>query len=190
MAREGCDVREFSIKPEGSRMKTIFALQDRLIRTWFQAWEVQAATFSTIYARMPMIVAAATGFGDEHDHHETEVMVTEKLHAAQEGAHAGALETAKMTWKLLSGEFASRGDGGSHDGCGGGGDASGAPKSAGQCEKAGGALKSARRCGLLNRRLFGGGRGLDKPPFPFYKARALTPAVAASPGSSVGRACD
>jgi hypothetical protein len=104
MAREGCDVREFSIKPEGSRMKNLFALQDRLIRTWFQAWEVQAATFSTIYARMPMIVAAATGFGDKHDHHETEVMVTEKLRAAQEGAHAGALETAKMTWRVLNGD--------------------------------------------------------------------------------------
>ena len=51
---------------------------------------------------MPMIVAAATGFGDKHDHHETEVMVTEKLRAAQEGAHAGALETAKMTWQNSS----------------------------------------------------------------------------------------
>ena len=85
-------------------MKNLFALQDRLIRSWFQAWEVQAATFSTIYARMPMIVAAASGFGDIHDRNETEVMVTEKLRAAQEGAHAGALETAKMTWRVLSGD--------------------------------------------------------------------------------------
>ena len=122
-------------------MKNLFALQDRLIRSWFQAWEVQAATFSTIYARVPMIVAAATGFGDKHDHHETEVMVTEKLRAAQEGAHAGALETAKMTWQSPQRRFASRGDGGSHDGCGGCSDWSRAQKSAGQCEKAGGALK-------------------------------------------------
>jgi hypothetical protein len=85
-------------------MKTIFALQERLIRTWFEALEVQVATFSTIYARLPMIAAAASGFGDKHDHRETQDMVTEKLQAAQECAEAGALQTAKMTWKVLNGD--------------------------------------------------------------------------------------
>jgi hypothetical protein len=85
-------------------MKTMFALQERLIRTWFQTFEVQIATFSTIYARLPIIAAAASGFGDKSDQRETQDMLTEKLQAAQEGAEAGALQTAKMTWKVLNGD--------------------------------------------------------------------------------------
>ena len=95
----------FSIKLEApEKMKTLFALQERLIRTWFEAFEIQVATFSTIYARLPIIAAAATGLGDKHDQRETQDMLTEKLRAVQEGAEAGALQTAKVTWKVLNGD--------------------------------------------------------------------------------------
>jgi hypothetical protein len=105
MARGGESVQDFSIKLEAARkMKTIFALQERLISTWFEAFELQLATVSTIYARLPIIAAAASGLGDTNDHRETQNMVTEKLLAVQEGAEAGALQTAKATWKVLNGD--------------------------------------------------------------------------------------
>lgn len=85
-------------------MKQFFDFQSRLIHSWFQAFEVQAATFATISARLPMIAAASTGFGDSHAQHETQVMVTEKLDAASEGAQAGVWESVKWPLKVLTGQ--------------------------------------------------------------------------------------
>jgi hypothetical protein len=84
-------------------MDQLFALQNRLMRTWLQACEVQAATIATISARLPIIAAASSGFGDSHAQRETQVMLTEKLDAASEGAEAGMLETAKWTLKVMMG---------------------------------------------------------------------------------------
>ena len=85
-------------------MKSFFALHNRLMRSCFEAYDVQMATITTISARLPLIAAASTGFGTKHARQETQTMVTEKLHAASEGAQAGALETAKVTLKLLTGQ--------------------------------------------------------------------------------------
>lgn len=84
-------------------MNDLFALHNRLMSSCFEAWEVQAATLSTIAARLPLIAAAATGFGDKKARHETQAMVTEKLLAASEGAQAGALESAKAALKVMTG---------------------------------------------------------------------------------------
>src|SRR5208337_1289799 len=62
------------------------------------------ATMAIISARLPMIAAAASGFGNRKDHAETQNMVTEKLMAASEGAQAGVLESAKVAWKWMTGE--------------------------------------------------------------------------------------
>jgi hypothetical protein len=85
-------------------MNDLFAFNNRLMRSWFEFCEVNAATFTTIYARLPIIAAAASGFGDKKARNETQDMVTEKLLAASEGAQAGALESAKMAWKVMSGD--------------------------------------------------------------------------------------
>jgi hypothetical protein len=85
-------------------MKSLFALHNRLMRSCFEAYALQIAMITTISARLPMIAATATGFGTKQARRETRVMVTEKLRAASEGAQAGALETAKVTLKVLTGD--------------------------------------------------------------------------------------
>jgi hypothetical protein len=85
-------------------MKDLFALQNRLMRTCLEAIELQAAVFATISARLPLIAAAATGFGTRRARRETQVMVTEKLEAASKGVELGAIETAKATLKVLTGD--------------------------------------------------------------------------------------
>ncbi len=85
-------------------MKSLFALHNRLLHSCFEAYEVQVATIATISARLPLIAAAATGFGTKHARQETQTMVTEKLHAASEGVQASALETAKVTLKVMTGQ--------------------------------------------------------------------------------------
>ncbi len=84
-------------------MKNLFALHNRLMSSWFEACEINAASLATISARLPLIAAASTGFGDRKARHETQAMVTEKLFAATEGAQAGALETAKVALKVMAG---------------------------------------------------------------------------------------
>jgi hypothetical protein len=85
-------------------MNDLFALNNRLMSSWFEFCEVTTASFATISARIPLIAAAATGFGDKKARNETQAMVTEKLLAASEGAQAGALESAKVAWKVMFGE--------------------------------------------------------------------------------------
>jgi len=85
-------------------MKELFALQSRLMRTGLEVVELQAAALATISARLPLLAAAATGFGTKRARRETQVMVTEKFQAASEGAGLGALETAKATMKVLTGD--------------------------------------------------------------------------------------
>lgn len=72
--------------------------------SWFEFCDVQVASMATISARLPMIAATVYGFGDAKANDETQNMVTEKLIAATEGAQAGALESAKVAWKWMSGE--------------------------------------------------------------------------------------
>jgi len=84
-------------------MHDLFSLQKRLFHTSLEAFEIQSAAFTTISARLPMIAAAASGFGTQREQREAQVMVTEKLKAASEGLGLGALETAKATMKVLSG---------------------------------------------------------------------------------------
>lgn len=85
-------------------MTEILVLQSRMVRSWFEFFEVYLATCATISARLPIIAAAASGFGDPKAHRETRVMVTEKLRAASQGAEAGALETAKAALKVMTGQ--------------------------------------------------------------------------------------
>jgi hypothetical protein len=85
-------------------MKDFISLNNRLMSTWFEFCDVQAATLATISARLPMIAAAASGFGDGKDHAETQNMVTEKLMAVSEGAQAGVFESANVAWKWMTGE--------------------------------------------------------------------------------------
>ena len=85
-------------------MKDLLSLHNRLMSSWFEFCDVQAATLATISARLPMIAAAASGFGDKKANDETQNMVTEKLIAVSEGAQAGALESAKVVWKWMAGE--------------------------------------------------------------------------------------
>ncbi len=84
-------------------MKHLFALHNRLMSSWFELYEVNNDSLMTISARLPLIAAAATGFGNRKARHETQAMVTEKLLAASEGAQAGALETAKVALKVMTG---------------------------------------------------------------------------------------
>jgi hypothetical protein len=85
-------------------MKDLFSLHNRLMSSWFEFCEVQASSMATISARLPMIAAAASGFGDKKAQAETQNMVTEKLIAVSEGAQAGALESAKVVWKWMAGD--------------------------------------------------------------------------------------
>jgi hypothetical protein len=85
-------------------MKHFWALNNRLVSSWFDVVETNTAAMATISARLPMIAAAATGFGNRDSRRETQSMVTEKLLAASEGAHAGALETAKVALKVMTGQ--------------------------------------------------------------------------------------
>jgi hypothetical protein len=104
MARWGGTVQDFSATLKVFGMSDLFVLQNRLIRTWFELIEVYIATVATVSARMPIIAAAASGFGDKRAHRETQVMVAEKLRAASEGAEAGALESAKVALRVLTGQ--------------------------------------------------------------------------------------
>ena len=70
-------------------MHEIFTFQTRALQMWLDAWETHAASIATISARMPILMAAASGIGNKKDHHETQQMVTEKLQAAAQGAQAG-----------------------------------------------------------------------------------------------------
>jgi hypothetical protein len=85
-------------------MKDYFALHGRLMRAGLEMFEVQAAAMATISARLPMLAATATGLGSKRQHRETQVMVAEKLKAASEGAGLGAMETARVTMKVLFGD--------------------------------------------------------------------------------------
>jgi hypothetical protein len=85
-------------------MSELLALQSRMIRSWFEFLEIYLASVATISARMPIIAAAATGFGDPQAQRETRVMVAEKLRAASQGAEAGALESAKAALKVMTGQ--------------------------------------------------------------------------------------
>jgi hypothetical protein len=85
-------------------MKHLWALHNRLMSSWFDVYETNAAAMTTISARLPMIAAAASGFGDKKSHRETRSMLTEKLMAATEGAQAGALESAKVALKVMTGQ--------------------------------------------------------------------------------------
>ena len=85
-------------------MDDIFAFHCRLARSWLDMAEVGLAASATIAARLPMIAAAASGFGSQRAQRETQEMVAEKILAATEGAQAGALETARATWKVMTGE--------------------------------------------------------------------------------------
>jgi hypothetical protein len=85
-------------------MKDLLSLHNRLMRSWFEFCDVQAASMATIAARLPMIAAAASGFGDRKSQDETQNMVMEKLIAVSEGAQAGALESANVVWKWMAGD--------------------------------------------------------------------------------------
>jgi hypothetical protein len=85
-------------------MKDLLSLHNRLMGSWFEFCDVQVASIATISARLPMIAAAASGFGDQQANDETQNMVTEKLIAVAEGAQAGALESAKVAWKWMAGD--------------------------------------------------------------------------------------
>jgi len=85
-------------------MDDIFALNRRLARSWWDMTEATFAASATIAARLPIIAAAASGFGSRRAQRETHEMVAEKIMAAAEGAQAGALQTAKATLKVMTGE--------------------------------------------------------------------------------------
>jgi hypothetical protein len=104
MARKGRTAQDFSATLKVFGMSDLLVLQSRLIRTWFELIEVYFATVATVSARLPIIAAAASGFGNKRAHRETQVMVAEKLRAASEGAEAGALESAKVALRVLTGQ--------------------------------------------------------------------------------------
>ncbi len=85
-------------------MKNLWALHNRLMSSWFDVFETNAAAMTTISARLPLIAAAASGFGNKAARHETRSMVAEKLVAATEGAQAHALESAKVALKVMTGQ--------------------------------------------------------------------------------------
>lgn len=85
-------------------MNDIFAFNRRLANSWWDMTEVSLAASQTIAARLPMIAAAATGFGSPHAQRETREMVTEKLQATAEGLQASALQTAKATLQVMMGQ--------------------------------------------------------------------------------------
>jgi hypothetical protein len=85
-------------------MNDIFAFNRRLANSWWDLTEVSLAASQTIAARLPMIAAAASGFGSARANRETQEMVAEKIQAAAEGAQAGALQTARATWKMMTGQ--------------------------------------------------------------------------------------
>ncbi len=85
-------------------MKEFIALNQRLTRAWWDAAETTAAASATIAARLPLIAAASTGFGDRHARGETQEMVAEKLKAVAEGAQASAMHTARATISVMLGE--------------------------------------------------------------------------------------
>jgi len=85
-------------------MNDIFAFNRRLAKSWWDMTEVGLAASQTIAARLPMIAAAASGFGSAHAQRETREMVAEKLRAASEGMQAGALQSAKATLRVMTGE--------------------------------------------------------------------------------------
>jgi hypothetical protein len=88
-------------------MQDIFAFQSRALQMWLDAWETHAATVATISARMPILMATASGMGNRNDHQETQNMVTEKLQAAAQGAQAGVFESARVAMKVMSGQSTS-----------------------------------------------------------------------------------
>jgi hypothetical protein len=104
MARDGGDAQDFSTRAKVFGMIEFWNLQNRLMRSWFEAVELYLAAVSTIAARTPMIAATASGYGDYRARRETHVMVAEKIRAASAGAEAGALESAKATLRLLTGQ--------------------------------------------------------------------------------------
>ena len=85
-------------------MKEFLALNQRLASSWWEMAEVGWAASATIAARLPMLAAAATGFGSRQDKRETQEMLAEKIKAATEGAQAGAMQTAKATLKVMIGQ--------------------------------------------------------------------------------------
>ncbi|WP_294540204.1 hypothetical protein [uncultured Rhodoblastus sp.] len=85
-------------------MKDLFSLQDRLLSSWFEFCEVQTSSITTISARLPILVAAASGFGDKEATDETQNMVTEKLIAVTECAQAAVMESVAVAWKWMTGD--------------------------------------------------------------------------------------
>ena len=85
-------------------MEDFFAINRRLARSWWDMAEVGLAASATIAARLPMLAAAASGFGSASAQRETQEMFAEKFQAAAEGAQAGALQTAKATLKVMTGQ--------------------------------------------------------------------------------------
>jgi hypothetical protein len=85
-------------------MDDIFALNRRLASSWWEMTEISWAASATIAARLPMIAAAASGFGTRRQNRETREMVAEKIKAVTEGAQAGVLQTAKATLKVMTGD--------------------------------------------------------------------------------------
>ena len=85
-------------------MKDLLSLQDRLLNSWLEFCEVQTSSITTMSARLPILVAAASGFGDKEAQDETQNMVTEKLIAVTECAQAGVMESALVAWKWMTGE--------------------------------------------------------------------------------------
>jgi hypothetical protein len=85
-------------------MDQFFSLNKRFTQSWWDMTEVGLAASQTIAARLPMLAAAASGFGSASAQRETREMVAEKIQAVAEGAQAGVLETAKATLRVMTGE--------------------------------------------------------------------------------------
>jgi hypothetical protein len=85
-------------------MKEFLSLGQRLASSWWEMAEVGWAATATIAARLPIIAAAASGFGSRSAKRETQEMLAEKIQAAAEGAQAGAMQTAKATFRVMTGE--------------------------------------------------------------------------------------
>jgi hypothetical protein len=75
-----------------------------MVSSWQEAYDVHEASVTTISARLPIIAAAASGWGGRDAHIETQEMVAEKLKAAAEGAKAGAWASAHVGLKVFWGE--------------------------------------------------------------------------------------
>ena len=82
-------------------MKDLFELNLQLYRMCWEAWEMQAAAWTTVAMRLPHLADMAAHPGAPPSR-ETRKMVSEKLAAAAEGARQASIASVKLAGDMMT----------------------------------------------------------------------------------------